>query len=201
MSFFFDLVFMITFQRIFPRYQTPSGHPIRTGCSIQGKPATLLMPAAGNPLLAGLPDAVDLNQTPRLFLDDFEDLVTKRLHQFRRKVRPDAFDESGAQLPLHSFGAAGMGSANRVSFELLSMVTVYDPTTFGFNVFARYREREMSHERDEVMLILDGGLEDREAVVGVVKCHAFDAADEGFWATIHAGIITHVLEDPMRIFW
>ena len=50
-------------------------------------------------------------------------------------------------------------------------------------------------------MTLDDGLEDGEAVVGVVVRNAFDAADQGFRTTIHAGIITHVLEDPMRIFW
>ena len=81
------------------------------------------------------------------------------------------------------------------------MVTVYGPATFGFDEFTRNREREMPHDRDKVTLTLDGGLEDREAVVRVVKRYSFDAADEGFRDTVHAGIITHVQENPMRVFW
>ena len=138
------------------------------------------MPAAGEPLLAGLPDAIDLGQTLRLLLDDLEYLVTKHLYQFGGEMGADAFDEAGAEEPLHPFRAARMGGANRVSFELLSMVTVYDPTTFGFDIFARYREREVPHERDEVLVPLDSGFEDGEAVVRVVKCYPLNAADQGF---------------------
>ena len=81
------------------------------------------------------------------------------------------------------------------------MVTVYDPATAAFVEFTRNRERDMTHDRDEISVPLDGGLEDGEAVVRVVKCYSLNAADEGFWATIHAGIIPHVLKDQMRIFW
>ncbi len=63
------------------------------------------------------------------------------------------------------------------------------------------REREMPYDRDKVTLTLDGGLENREAFVRVAKCYSFDAADEGFRDTIHAGIMTYVLGDPMRVFW
>ncbi len=48
----------------------------------------------------------------------------------------------------------------------------------------------MPHDRDEITVALDGGLQDSEAVVGVVKCYSFDASDEFFRDTIHAGIIT-----------
>jgi hypothetical protein len=73
-----------------------------------------------------------------------------------------------------------MGGADRVSFELLSVVAVYDPATAGFDVLTGYREREVPHDCDEVTVALDGGLQDGETVVGVVKCYSFDVADEGF---------------------
>ena len=60
------------------------------------------------------------------------------------------------------------------------MVTVYDPATFGFDVFSRYCEGEIAYEGYEVIVALDDDLEDREAVVCVVVGYAFDAADEGF---------------------
>ena len=63
------------------------------------------------------------------------------------------------------------------------------------------REREMPYDRDKVKLTLYGGLENREAVVLVVKYYSFDAADEGCHATIHARIMTYVLGNPMRVFW
>ena len=159
------------------------------------------MPAAGEPLLAGLPDAIDLGQTLRLLLDDLEYLVTKHLYQFGGEMGADAFDEAGAEEPLHPFRAARMGGANRVSFELLSMVTVYDPATVGFDVLTGNRKCEMSNDRDEVTMTFDDGLEDSEAIVGVVERYSFDAASESFGATVHAGIIPQGLEDPMREFW
>ena len=108
---------------------------------------------------------------------------------------------NGCNPCLRSKQAARMGGANRVSFELLSVIAVYDPATVGFDEFTRNREREVSHQRDKVTMPLDGGFEDGEAVVRVVKCYSLNAADEGFWATLHAGIIPHVLKDQMRIFW
>jgi len=81
------------------------------------------------------------------------------------------------------------------------MVTVHYPATIGLDKFARYRECKVPHQRDEVTMALDDGLEDGEAVVGVVIGNAFDAADEGFRTGGHAGIIPHILDDPMRKFW
>ena len=81
------------------------------------------------------------------------------------------------------------------------MVSVNHPAIAGFGVLTRNRERKMPHDRDKIMLTLDGGLEDSEAVVRGVKCHPLDASDKGFRDTVHAGIITNVLEDPMRLLW
>jgi len=94
-----------------------------------------------------------------------------------------------------------MRGADRVGFELLSVVPIYEPTTAGFDVLARYRDGEMPHDCDEITVALDGGLDDGKAVVRVVKCHSVDAADGGFGATIRAGIIQYVLEDSTRVGW
>ena len=50
------------------------------------------------------------------------------------------------------------------------------------------------HESYEVTMTLDDGLEDGEAVVGVVIGNAFDAANEGFRGATHGRIITYVLD-------
>ena len=50
----------------------------------------------------------------------------------------------------------------------------------------------MHHGRDKVRLTLDGGFEERAAVVRVVKCCLFDAANEGFSGTIHAEVLRWV---------
>lgn len=57
----------------------------------------------------------------------------------------------------------------------------------------------MPHGCDKVTLTLQRGLQDSEAIVRVVKCHSFDASDQGFRDTIHARIEAHVLENPMDV--
>ena len=75
------------------------------------------------------------------------------------------------------------------------MVTVYDPATFGFYVFSGYCEGKMAHESYEIIVALDDGIEDSEAVVGVVVGDAFDATDDGFRSLIHVVIIHGRHED------
>lgn len=55
-------------------------------------------------------------------------------------------------------------------------------------------------QREKVTLTPDGGLEDREAVVGVVISHVLDAADEGFGGSIHGWILPRVFQqdEPPR---
>lgn len=45
--------------------------------------------------------------------------------------------------------------------------------------------------------LVGGGLEGRESVVRVVKCHAFGVADKGFQTEVHPGMIPRIGKWPV----
>ena len=76
----------------------------------------LLRPGAGHPLPALGPDALQLQQTFGLLLDDVEDLLAEGADQLAGEMRADALDHARAQVLLDAFECrrrerpAGVGS-------------------------------------------------------------------------------------------
>ncbi len=94
----------------------------------------LLGPGAGHPLLALGPDALQLQQSFGLLLDDVEDLLAEGAHQLAGEMRADALDHARAQVLLDAFERRGRNDPQLLGLELKPVLAVVGPGAGALDV-------------------------------------------------------------------
>src|SRR3954453_10228091 len=123
--------------------------------------AALPLPAPKNELERPLAQSAHLQQTPRLFIDDAQQIRAEMLHQPRRHLFPDAVDTAGSEVRLHTGDRVGNDRNDRFGMELTS------PS----------RRAPLSCRRNELTLMQERKIADDDQFIGRILCPAFQYAE------------------------
>ena len=93
---------------------------------------------------------------------------------------PDAADHAGAEIFLDAFGRRRRRRLEQIGLELKAMRAIGEPDADGVDEFAGRDRSRMADDRDEIAPPARLHLQDREAILLVVKGHPLDRADERF---------------------
>ena len=140
----------------------------------------LLGPARGDLPGPEFADAGNLPQFLRGGFDDFESRFAKDADNSLGECRTDAAHHAGAKVFLDALGRRRRGCLQRIGFELQAMCAIGEPDADGMDKFSGGDESGMADDRDEIAAPARLDLQDRKAILLVVKGHPLDGADERF---------------------
>ena len=140
----------------------------------------LLGPAGGDLPGAEFADAGDLPQLLGVGLDDFEGRLAEGADDPFGELGTDAAHHAGAEIFLDALGRRRRRRLQQIGLELQAVRAIGDPDADGVDEFAGRDRRRMADDGDEIAPPARLHLQDREAVLLVVKRHPLDGADERF---------------------
>jgi hypothetical protein len=140
----------------------------------------LFGPARGDLACAEFADAGNLPQFFGTGLDDFEGRFAENADDPIGELGTDASDHPGAEVFLDAFSRRRRGRLEHIGLELKAMRAIGEPDAHGMNEFARRDRSRMPDDRDEIAPPARFHLQDREAILLIMKSHPLDGADERF---------------------
>jgi hypothetical protein len=140
----------------------------------------LLGPARGD--LSGS-ELADPGHLPQFFgtgLDDFEGRFAENADDPLCELGTNAACHAGAEVLLDAFGRRRWGGFQQIGLELKAMRSIREPDADGMDEFAGRRSKPRGRQQPRDRVFRAPHLQDREAVLFVVKRHPLDRADERF---------------------
>ena len=138
----------------------------------------LILPAFPDPFHPDFPDSRNLQQTFRRFLDDNQCVLSELPDNRLGKLRPDALDQSGAQIFFNSINGRREGFGEGFHAELPSVLRVHLPVSGQFQNTADMHLRHISNDSNQIVIPFGFALDNRITVCFVLICNALHHAPQ-----------------------